>query len=378
MAEKNDESKGAAGLSGAGTGGTVPAGKGILAVLSCNSEVAVQQAMASAMQAGAVTAAQLAARKPAAVGAPLPVATAAPAPAAMQPVAASRAAVMYAGGVSDGRPTTALVPMTAKFALTMSASLAELSAGTASAAQRFSIDLPSYAKGSNVVLRAVTVTRSSSSSQMPLGLRLDDMPARFVQSLPNGRKGSAYHMSLPRGSQPACTKKQEVCCVQEGVIDPAHIATYGQFRTREDLLAQVSMDEKTGYTAVPLSSAIGYVFAKNGKHGHLEVKTTTDGKPFFHVETAQVVAIADKIHSEILSNEAFRRMLTDLKAFSASLVPLNVSGEWTDVPELNVESPDARQAELERRFLVSIEGEMSLLLIPSQPADQTVNAPIRN
>ena len=376
MAEKNDESKGAAGLSGARDGGVVPAGNGVLAVLKCGSEAAVNQAVLEAMRAGATTAAQLAARKPMAVAAPLP-ATVAPAP-TMQPVGGARAApVAYAGGASDGRPTTALVPMKVNFALTMGTSLAELSAGTASAAQRFSIDLPSYANGTNVVLRGVTVTRASSSSQMPLGLRFDDMPARFAQSLPGGLQGSAYHMSLPRGSQPACTKKQEVCRVEDGMVDPAHVATYGKFRTRDDLLAEVSMDSKTGYTAVPLDSAIGYVFAKNGKHGHLEVKMSIDNKPFFHVDTAQVETIADKIHAEILSNETFRRVLTDLKAFSVSLVPLNVSGSWTDVPELNVETPDARQAELERRFLVSIEGEMSLMLIPSKAAPQTVNAPIR-
>lgn len=370
MSKFNDEHAGSAGLSGAGVGGAVPmcAGRPVGAALNMNADISVQQAMQRALSSGAASAASLAARKPGPIGAPVaavpaPVAARAPAAAPVQAVGAHRG-----GGVvtysNENKTVVALVERVIRFSMSMAGTLAAMQADSSKAVFKFRVPIPEDTRSHRAVLKTVKVLRASSTSRQELGVYFGDLKSRFEQSTSDGSKGVEFHAALPRNDQPACTKKETVYEL-DGMFNPRHIAMYGEHTSVDDLMApgQVEVNEKTQQASVWMDSAIGAVIMSNNVFGKAPVHEV-DGKRFFNIGLADARSIAQQIYDQIISDRTFKKTLTDLQNFDVRLVPLNASGVFTDVPELNVEPSEVVTTELNRGFSVNLLCEMTVLMVP--------------
>jgi hypothetical protein len=370
----NDEYAGSAGLSGAGVGGAMPVcpTKGVLHSI-IGADVSVQTAMRNAMAGGAVSAASLAARKPGQIGAPMAAApAAAPVAAVPMPVARAPAQVQAqavgahrSGGsvvtYASGNEVVTLVEHVIPFSMTMPGTLASLQDG---AAFKFMMPIPGDTTSHQAVLKNVRVLRGSSSCRMELGVYFGDLKPLFKLSLPSGATGREFHYVLPRAGDPACTKPHKVYEL-DGLFNPRHIRDYAKHNSVESLLREVSFNEDTGMASVFVDSAIGSVIIKNNVHSDAPVhKTTVGERVYFNILKQDVVSIAQQIYDQVISDETFQRTITDLKNFDVTLVPLNVSGSFLDVPELNIEDDATKAAELARGFTVNLTGEMTVLMVP--------------
>jgi len=368
MSKSNDEYAGSAGLSGAGVGGAVPvcAGRPAVAVLHANADISVQQAMQRALSSGAASAASLAARKPGQIGAPVaavpaPVAARAPAAAPVQAVGAHRG-----GGVvtysNENKTVVALVERVIRFSMSMTGTLAAMQADSSKAVFKFRVPIPENTRSHRAVLKTVKVLRASSTSRQELGVYFGDLKERFMQSMSDGSEGAPFHTALPRNDQPACTKKDTVYEL-DGMFNARHIAMYGEHTSVDDLMAQLEVNEKTQQASVWMDSAIGAVIMSNNVFGKAPVHEV-DGKRFFNIGLADARSIAQQIYDQIISDRTFKKTLTDLQNFDVRLVPLNASGVFTDVPELNVEPSEVVTTELNRGFSVNLLCEMTVLMVP--------------
>lgn len=380
----NEEPAGSAGLSGAGVGGAVPVcpTKGMMHAfgISIGADASVQTAMRNAMAGGAVSAASLAARKPGQIGAPMAaVPAAAPVAAVPMPVARAPAQVQtqavgaHRGGGSvvtyaSGNEVVTLVEHVIPFSMTMPGTLASLQDN---AAFKFMMPIPDGTASHQAVLKSVRVLRGSSSCRMELGVYFGDLKPLFKLSLPSGATGREFHYVLPRAGDPACTKAHKVYEL-DGLFNPRHISMYAKHISKESLLAEVSINEDTGMASVFVDSAIGSVIIKNRVHDDaLVLKTLTDGhqREYFNIPKQDVESIAKQIFDQVISDKTFQSTITDLKNFDVTLVPLNVSGSFLDVPELNIEDDATKATELARGFSVNLTGEMTVLMVPrAQPA----------
>lgn len=375
MPEEECETRGSSGLSGAGVGGAFPlTAGGVAAALRLGDDMnAVNAAVRGGMQAGAVSAAALAARKPAQVGAPMiappvaPVAApmvAAPAAAPAAQIGAHQQRMVMA---PDARLVTKLSTHTVPFCLIKEVSLAELATGAVSAKTIFTIPLPMDGS-TRVVLAKLTVTHVESSSRLAMGVRLGNLPASRVVSLPGRKQGSAFHVVVPRMDQPPHTKAQTVFTLSD-MVDPNHVMAYSKYEKIEQLMAEVHYGAQSGNYEVPLKSAIGYVLLKNAeKANQAVVHTAADGSKYIISPPEPVKAIAQHINNEFIANRRFQDLLLKSDQFEADLVPLNESGKFTDVPELSVEDEETQQRELTRRFRVMVCGTMDVQAVSADAA----------
>jgi hypothetical protein len=371
MPEEECETRGSSGLSGAGVGGAFPlTAGGVAAALRLGDDMnAVNAAVRGGMQAGAVSAAALAARKPAQVGAPMiapPVAPVAAAPVAAPaaPIGAHQQRIVMA---PDARLVTKLSTHTVPFCLIKEMSLLELSTGAVSAKNIFTIPLPMEG-GARVVLAKLTVTHVESSSRLAMGLRLGNLPASRVASLPGRKQGGAFHVVVPRMDQPPHTKAQTVFTLSD-MVDPNHVMAYSKYTSIEQLMAEVHYGAESGNYEVPLKSAIGYVLLKNAeKANQAVVHTAANGSKYIISPPEPVKAIAQNIHSEFIANKRFQNLLLKSDQFEAELVALNESGKFSDVPELSVEDEETQQRELSRRFRVMVCGTMDVQAVSADAA----------
>lgn len=371
MPEEECETRGSSGLSGAGVGGAFPlTAGGVAAALRLGDDMnAVNAAVRGGMQTGAVSAAALAARKPAQVGAPMiapPVAPVAAAPVAAPaaPIGAHQQRIVMA---PDARLVTKLSTHTVPFCLIKEMSLLELSTGAVSAKNIFTIPLPMEG-GARVVLAKLTVTHVESSSRLAMGLRLGNLPASRVASLPGRKQGGAFHVVVPRMDQPPHTKAQTVFTLSD-MVDPNHVMAYSKYTSIEQLMAEVHYGAESGNYEVPLKSAIGYVLLKNAeKANQAVVHTAANGSKYIISPPEPVKAIAQNIHSEFIANKRFQNLLLKSDQFEAELVALNESGKFSDVPELSVEDEETQQRELARRFRVMVCGTMDVQAVSADAA----------
>lgn len=373
MPEEECETRGSSGLSGAGMGGAFPlTAGGVAAALHINSDMsAVNAAVRGGMQAGAVSAAALAARKPAQVGAPMIAPPVAPVAAPMAAPAAAPAAQIGSHQpprmvVSpDARLVMKLSTHTVPFCLCQEMSLLELSTGKVSAKSIFTVPLPMEG-GARVVLSKLTVTHVESSSRLAMGLRLGNLPASRVVSLPGRKQGGAFHVVVPRMDQPPHVKSQTVFTLSD-MVDPNHVMAYSKYTSIEQLMAEVHYGAQSGNYEVPLKSAIGYVLLKNAeKANQAVVHTAADGSKYIISPPEPVKAIAQNIHSEFIANKRFQNLLLKSDQFEAELVALNESGKFSDVPELSVEDEGTQQRELSRRFRVMVCGTMDVQTVSAE------------
>lgn len=358
------ESAGSAGLSGAGVTGRIPVLGKLEKAAHLQSEQAQKMALANGMRQGAVSAHALAAG----IGAPAPsyapvaapVATAAPAAAPAQQIGGHQSK----GKIHHKSLAAMLASHELPFCFEMVASLAELRAGTAKSRQTFSIPLPEGARTDNVVLEEVHIDYRMSTSRLTLGVKFPDLPPKTQQLLPGGQRGSGLHAILPSHGHTVALPCEKVYQLTD-FVNPHHVLAYSALKERADLFKGVTVDEAHGVANVPFNIPLGDVVYKN-RHLMSNASVLESAKTnsaYAVVKLEDLNTIADRVEAEVIKNPGFRRSLTPLSSFQVELVPLNASGDWTDVPELNVEDPVIQQREQNRRFTIIISGRMKVLVV---------------
>ena len=360
------ESAGSTGLSGASVTGRVPILGKIQQAAHLQSEQAQQMALANAMRQGAVSAQSLAAGIGAAAPAYAPVAApVAAAPAAPAQIGSHQATSEKPKALHHKTLAAMLASHELPFCFQIEASLSELRAGTISSRQSFSVPLPEGARTDNVVLEEVLIDYRLSSARLPIGVKFPDLPAKTVQLLPGGQRGTGFHAIVPAHGHAVEFPCQSVYRLTE-LVNPNHVLMYSALKDRADLFRGVTVDEAHGMANVPFNIPLGDVVYRNRHlmNDAVVMKSATNASASYAVvKLSELNQIADRVESQVIKNPNFRRSLAPMSNFQVEIVPLNASNVWTDVPELNVEDPAIQQREQNRRFTLLISGRMKVLVV---------------
>jgi hypothetical protein len=255
--------------------------------------------------------------------------------------------------------------VTVPFSLTMTRSLSGLHATSESPTGKFSLALPDGVSADRVVVKRVTVHHSESSSRLPIGVLFGDLKPRYVQSNSDGTFGASLHHALPRLDQPAQRGADEVYAFS-GVLDPNWLLAYGHVNTKEQVMSEVNRHPAIGCDDVFLTNpptAMGAVMLKNAHLIPLRIEIAKNGRHYVRVNSEAVDMFADEIDRMVLSDKDFSRIRLNPKAFDMTLVPRTEAGAWNAVPELHGETPEDTRRELDRKFSVTVQGEIELITL---------------
>lgn len=365
-----------AGLSPGGVSG--PGMATHLFVSKNGSEATIDQALGKAAQAATATARLAAGKAPAPVGAPL----APPAPARAPPAAPAAAPggpapTLSAYTAQNGGDALSKNLTAVPFSFSRTTTLARLQSGADSPSAKYPLQLSDGVSANNMMIGSIVATRIESSSPQAIAIRFGSLHPLHTQSRPAkvgaqvGSAGPQYHVKLPVAPHGAETGEKTIFTATNRDVNIQHLMKYGHAQTREDIDKEVDHNVATGVTNVWMDTTVASVLRANkDQYGALRVQTSVGADPrdYVNLTTARVKEIIEIIGKDVLDTPSFKRALTSPSAFDMTLVPLNDSGRWTDVPSLSVESELDAQKEMDRPFTVHIEGFMHVLLIPTKEA----------
>ena len=146
------------------------------------------------------------------------------------------------------------------------------------------------------------------------------------------------------------------------VVDPAKMLKYGNIKNIQQVRDQLHFVEHLGIAHAGFDTLIGgLMIARENESNHLNtmVEVNHEGKPFVRLPSDFAEQLLSRIDREVLQDASFQRAISCLNQMDVSLVPLNTSGQWHDVPELGHDQ-QALNAEILRKFSVHIEGVIEM------------------
>lgn len=248
----------------------------------------------------------------------------------------------------------------ATFSVQRTATLHDLKNGIDLPGKVYSIHSPQA--GERAVVTATRVTKVNSSSPQAIGVNFDDLTPKYTASRPNQERGADYHVSCPRSGEGADNTVKEVFRL-ESMARPEHLINYGGIKSIEQVKSEVEK-HSTGFGTVYLDgTTLGGIIKKNDLRAR--VQQAEDGRYFVQMKNAKIDEYIDEV-DKLLQKPEFQRCLTDLSAFNVSLVPLNDTGDWADVPEFRGATGEEKKKVdqlLKTPFTVHVEGEMDIMIL---------------
>lgn len=248
----------------------------------------------------------------------------------------------------------------ATFSVQRTATLHDLKNGIDLPNKIYSIHSPQA--GERAVVTAARITKVNSSSPQAIGVNFDDLTPKYTASRPNQERGADYHVSCPRAGEGADNTVKEVFRL-ESMARPEHLFDYGGIKSIEEVKGEVEK-HSTGFGTVYLDgTTLGGIIKKNNLHAR--VQQAEDGRYFVQMKNSKIDEYIEEV-GKLLQKPEFQRCLTDLSAFNVSLVPLNDSGDWADVPEFRGATGEEKKKVdqlLKTPFTVHVEGELDIMIL---------------
>ena len=332
-----------------------------------------QQAMqAMGAQAGA-------AYKPAKMGKPAQIgaavmATSTPVDAA-PPAAVDEAPVAYKAHEFFPQEAIKVVPFRAKF----ETSLADLATGRRDPTFVRDISYNSpvpLAPGQKVLVIGFEVTSKNCTSNAEMGVKFGQLGKTIVSSLegPEGpMAGLDYHTELPTIGQ-AINEPETVIASEMMGLNPQHLRRYAGRSNIDDLRAEIAPDKiNSSIVHVPRETPVGDALSlpnfhnpklSNAQYHSAKESTSNEGVEYFSLNSGAVEGLLKIIKENVFDKPEFHWRQTALDRFAFTLVPLTATQQFV-ASEMGVEDHERQATEMNRRFTVTIRGNVHMVPVPN-------------
>lgn len=226
-------------------------------------------------------------------------------------------------------------------------------------------------KGQQVMVIAFEVTQKNCSSAAEMGVRCGNLGNTRVSALDN-KPGMEYHIELPQLAQ-AVRKPETVISSEMMGLNPTHLRRYAGRTCVDDLRAEIAPDRiSSSIVHVPLETPIGDALSlpnfenprvTNAQHHNATKNVAEDGTEFYTLKTEAVEKLLKIIGDNVFGNPEFHWRQTALDKFQFTLVPLTESEQFV-ASEMGVEDYERQAAEMNRRFTVTLCGNVHFVPLP--------------
>jgi len=342
-------------------------------------EAVIARSKQQAMQAMGAQAGASPAYKPAKMGKPAQIgaavmATSTPVDAA-PPAAVDEAPVAYKAHEFFPQEAIKVVPFRAKF----ETSLADLATGRQDPTFVRDISYNSpvpLAPGQKVLVIGFEVLSKNCTSNAELGVKFGQLGKTIVSSLegPEGpMAGLDYHTELPTIGQ-AINKPETVIASEMMGLNPQHLRRYAGRSNIDDLRAEIAPDKiNSSIVHVPRETPVGDALSlpnfhnpklSNAQYHSAKESTSNEGVEYFSLNAGAVEGLLKIIKENVFDKPEFHWRQTALDRFAFTLVPLTATQQFV-ASEMGVEDHEKQATEMNRRFTVTIRGNVHMVPVPN-------------